>query len=106
MVERYYDRHGSPITLHEWGELHEDPEYKILVQTHLSECWVSTVWLGIDHNFFGSGPPIIFESMVFPLDEAGYVSFSDELDQRRYATEQEAQAGHEALIRKYKKGVK
>ena len=26
---------------------------------------LSTVWLGLDHNFFSSGPPLIFETMLF-----------------------------------------
>lgn len=30
---------------------------------------LSTVWLGLDHNFFGIGPPLIFETMLFaPAD--------------------------------------
>lgn len=26
---------------------------------------ISTVFLGIDHNFSGEGPPLIFETMIF-----------------------------------------
>lgn len=29
---------------------------------------VSTVFLGTDHNFFGKGPPLLFETMVFRDD--------------------------------------
>jgi hypothetical protein len=28
-------------------------------------CVVSTVFLGLDHNFRGVGPPVLFETMVF-----------------------------------------
>lgn len=51
---------------------------------------VSTVFLRLDHNFFGEGPPILFETMIFggPLD--GY--------QLRYATWEEAEEGHEKAI--------
>src|SRR5215471_17514474 len=27
---------------------------------------VSTVFLGLDHNYSGVGPPIVFETMIFP----------------------------------------
>jgi hypothetical protein len=48
------------------------------------------VFLGIDHNFFGDGPPILFETMVFggPMDQ----------DQRRYSTWDEAEFGHAAIV--------
>lgn len=31
---------------------------------------ISTVFLGLDHNHFGAGPPVLFETMIFggPLD--------------------------------------
>ena len=32
---------------------------------HVREAWVSTVWLGIDLGYWGWGPPIIFETMIF-----------------------------------------
>ena len=51
---------------------------------------VSTVFLGIDHNFGDSGPPLLFESMVFggPLDE----------HQCRYPTWDSALEGHKMLL--------
>ena len=58
---------------------------------------VSTVWLGLDHQF-GDGPPLIFETMVFPSNE----DFGD-LDSRRYSTEQEAVAGHATMVAKWSK---
>lgn len=86
---RYYDRSGSSRTLYEWAELLELPEYKQVAETNVGETWVSTVWLGLDHQF-GGGPPLIFETMVFggPLDQ--------EMD--RYSTETEAVAGHETMV--------
>jgi hypothetical protein len=56
--------------------------------------WVSTVWLGVDYAFL-NGPPLIFESMVFPRGKLS------ELDMNRYTTETEAKLGHEALVRKW-----
>lgn len=49
---------------------------------------VSTVFLGLDHNFFGEGPPILFETMTFSdYGETG-TGFG------RYATWAEAELGH------------
>jgi hypothetical protein len=47
---------------------------------------VSTVFLGLDHNFRGSGPPILFETMIFGGPHEGY--------QDRYASRDEALLGH------------
>ena len=35
-------------------------------------CIVSTVFLGLDHNFLPHGPPLIFETMILRDDEEGY----------------------------------
>jgi len=51
--------------------------------------WVSTVFLGIDHNYSGTGPPILFETMVNRRGEWD--------EQARYATWDEAEAGHAAV---------
>lgn len=51
---------------------------------------VSTVFLGIDHGF-RPGPPVLFESMVFGLDDG-------EQDCWRYATWAAAEAGHEQIV--------
>jgi hypothetical protein len=54
---------------------------------------VSTVFLGLDHQF-GEGPPLIFETMVFggPLDQ----------QEERYSTWEEAEAGHKHWVEKAK----
>jgi hypothetical protein len=68
--------------------------------TDLAWATVSTVFLGIDHRFFSEdGPPVLFETMIFANprpDEA----FPGELDgmMRRYATWDEAEAGHEEMV--------
>lgn len=47
-----------------WGEWLETAERHV-AQTRIGNVWVSTVFLGLDHNFFGEGPPILFETMIF-----------------------------------------
>ena len=54
---------------------------------------VSTVFLGINHQW-GTGPPLLFESMIFggDLDE----------EQERYLTWDEAIEGHANMVRRAK----
>lgn len=54
--------------------------------------YVSTVFLGLDHNWEGEGRPILFETMVF-RNKSG-----EEAD--RYCTWEEAEAGHERMVQK------
>ena len=66
---------------------------RILARTEIAEgVRVSTVFLGLDHNFGGDGPPILWETMIFggPLD--GY--------QERYATSDDAQLGHLEAVKR------
>lgn len=50
---------------------------------------ISTVFLGLDHNFSG-GPPLLFETMIFGGKHDGY--------QDRYSTWDEAVAGHNRAV--------
>jgi hypothetical protein len=72
---KYYDQDGQPIeggTL-AWGKMFEDTKSRIIGQSRtLYGEKLSTVWLGLDHNFFG-GKPLIFETMLFaPRDRDLY----------------------------------
>jgi hypothetical protein len=100
----YYDKDGEPITdLMEWGRLFEDKQYKFVGSASIrseqgTTFRVSTVWMGMNHQYHPAGPPLIFETMVF-IDEAGAedVNWLDTYCDR-YSTEAEAQAGHQAMI--------
>lgn len=86
----HYNRSGERLSVLEWTALYDDLSYCRLLGTDLPDGkWVSTVWLGIDHNF-GFGPPLIFETMVFSGPEV--------LDMARYHTEEEAVAGHWRVV--------
>lgn len=92
-MSNYYDRNGNPIELMEWAAALEGSRQ--IARTTLPDGkWVSTVWLGLDHSF-GDGPPLIFETMVFPADDM------TDLDCERYSTEAEAKAGHERMVAKW-----
>jgi hypothetical protein len=34
----------------------------------VGQYWVSTVFLGLDHNWLSEEPPLLFETMVFTKD--------------------------------------
>lgn len=107
-MSNWYDKEGNPLLtddalvgssewerkMNEIEKLLSDKNYKIIKQewTPDKKHWVSTVWLGLDHNF-GEGPPLIFETMVFKEGDAG------ELE--RYSTQEEALRGHKKLLKKY-----
>jgi hypothetical protein len=105
----YYRRDASQIDdVLAWAALFEDHAYRVVKQTKLpgGQKWVSTVWLGLDHNFFSGGAPLIFETMVFGRHDLshftlGGVTRSSKRDygQKRWATEAEAIAGHASLCR-------
>jgi hypothetical protein len=61
-------------------------------------CDVSTVFLCLDHGHSLDGPPILFETMVFggPMNDW----------QRRYATWDEAMAGHRETVALVRKALK
>lgn len=66
-------------------------------QTLKNGRFVSTIFLGTDHNF-GAGKPLLFETMVFALKGDG-----EELDMDRYSTWEEAEKGHKLMVEKWKK---
>lgn len=88
----FYGKDGEPISFRTWGELRERGDFRI-AETTVGRYWVSTVWLGINHNYLGD-PPLIFETMVFDRDR------DDMLDQymERYSTVQQAKQGHEHIV--------
>lgn len=94
---QYYNRDGEPISAQTWAGLNRNEEYQRLAHTHVGNYLVSTIWLGIDMGFSGTGKPIIFETMVFDQGPGSKRPWND-LEQRRYATEEEALAGHAALV--------
>jgi hypothetical protein len=50
----------------DWAIWFEDNHSRRVGWTQItSEIVVSTVFLGLDHNFSGQGGPILFETMVF-----------------------------------------
>jgi hypothetical protein len=87
-----------PSALFEWAEwLEANREMRPYAEGgHIVQCGeigdavVSTVFLGLDHNHFGDGPPILFETMIFGGEHDQY--------QARYETLAEAEEGHQRAL--------
>ena len=56
---------------------------------------VSTIFLGLNHEFCPGKEPLLFETMVFELD-----SYRD-IDCQRYTTWEEAEKGHQVMVTKW-----
>ncbi|MCX4232111.1 hypothetical protein [Streptomyces ortus] len=93
----WYDKGGALIDVATASELLGNAEYKRVGLTEVASGdrsavhIVSTVWLGLDHNY-GDGPPLLFETMVF-----GEGSWAEQ-DCQRYSTELEARIGHTEMV--------
>lgn len=96
----YYtlDENHNPVPTEDilvWRRFRE--KHKRVALDHLPDCWLSTVFLGIDYGD-GEGPPILFETMAKYDDP----EFGEELLQERYATWDEAVAGHARILEELK----
>ena len=92
-TELFYDYDGAAISDEEWREdrMSRGGRPRHVGLTEVVEYIVSTVHLGIDHNWSDVGPPIIFETMVF-----GEGEWSDL--QERYSTAEDAAEGHDRIV--------
>lgn len=91
------DEHHQPVLvdLMTWARWYEGDgasmDHRRVAFTELAPgIEVSTVFLGIDHSFGFGDRPLLFESMAF-TDYGG-----DQCD--RYATWEEAEAGHARMV--------
>ena len=87
------DGKAVPATdLIEWARwIETGHKERVVAKTQVGDGEVSTVFLGLDHNF-GEGPPVLWETMVFggPLDE----------ETERYTSREDAKAGHAAMVKR------
>lgn len=107
--KRYYalDENNNVFRadMNEWAKCFKKDTF-IVKQEHIDNKFVSTVFLGIDHNFNllyadddkDEYKPHIFETMVFNEGE-GREQYCD-----RYSTWKEAEEGHQRAIQWVKNG--
>ena len=77
-----------------------DADHKRIAESTVGGMWVSTVFLGLNHQL-DDGPPLLFETMVFP--ERGNYS---EMLCWRYTTKTDAAACHAFLVAELEAGKK
>jgi len=92
-MKNYYKLNGKVAvichSLMEWADWFETADRQV-AQEDIAGIWVSTIFLGLDHNFLGKGDPLLFETMVV-LPDGGIGKM------RRYFTWAEAEKGHEEV---------
>lgn len=94
----------------EWAKWLETADRHVKNE-YVGNYWVSTVFLGIDHNFYG-GDPILFETMVF---DHGRTEHLDRFNQdyhptiddysERYSSWEEAENGHNRIVKMVRKST-
>lgn len=100
----------QPATLMESVEWKGSPAGRHhLAFTETDWHFVSTIFLGSNHNYGFSGPPILFETMAGTRETHDTIGFKGEVvqmhewtEQERYCTYDEAMAGHAAIVAKVK----
>jgi len=81
------DRQPVRVDLMTWARWMEEHRIdRIVAKWDYKLGEVSTVFLGLDHQWDPDGPPLLFETMVFGGIEDGYCD--------RYTTWREAEQGH------------
>jgi hypothetical protein len=84
------DHNLIPADGYTWGAWFHDAANRMVAKTQVGNCLVSTVCLGLDHNFLGNGPPLLFETMIF-VEGDGEECW-------RCSTWQEAEAQHARVV--------
>lgn len=95
----FYDPMGHPLPgdivaqAQAFEVLRHTPEthFKTDLWSGGTPVWVSTVYLGVNHNFIGPGPPLVWETMI-------QTNFSWSSWQTRYCTKTAAQQSHSLIV--------
>lgn len=98
----YYilDANNQPVPVDdilEWGRFFAKADRHV-AKTDINGVFISTVFLGIDHRLDDSGPPLLFETMVFGGVLNEY--------QWRYSSWDDALTGHKTAVRKVREANK
>ena len=82
------DENGEPkaVDALTWAKNFETADRNVAKDT-IGKFLVSTVFLGLDHNWSGEGLPVLWETMVFGLPD-------DEEMMLRYTSKADALQGH------------
>lgn len=80
-----------------WGRFFEDTDNRRVGAEEVGDVRVSTVFLGLNHQYFDGEEPLWFETMVFGGEH--------DQDMDRYTTWEQAEAGHKEVVRRLKEGL-
>lgn len=98
------NKNAIPCSVEEWSlqlRKMKKNNTKHVAQEMIGDILISTVWLGIDHQWINDAPhPLIFETMVFERNDFHEI-YCD-----RYSTWQEAEEGHQKAVQWVKDGCK
>lgn len=95
-IHLYYilddDHHVIPVTAEEWEIWFRENKQWVGFTDFTDKLWVSTMFIGLNHQFDENGPPLVFETLVRggPLDGTG----------RRYSSWDDAEVGHKMFVKK------
>ena len=82
------DRTLKPVNASTWGKWFETHQLARTVrQENIEDYWVSTVFLGLNHDWTGRAKPLVFETMILNRK-------TKEWSQTRCSTWAEAEAQH------------
>lgn len=85
------DKTYEPCDLMTWCKQFENMQRHVAYDI-INGYKVSTVWLGLDHSYFGD-KPLLFETMIFHKDTG------TDIYCERYSTWPEAEEGHAEAIK-------
>jgi hypothetical protein len=104
---RYYGRYvligETPFEepdLRRWGDWFERATRdgsRQIGNDKVGEATISTVFLGIDHNYYSDGLPVLFETMIFGGDLDNHTE--------RWRSYREALRGHEMIVHAMRTGL-
>ena len=103
-ADYWVERDGNPVRVDfdEYVSSRPSAGGRRVAEDWAEGYWISTVFLGVDHQF-GPGPPLLYETMVFPVTEDGHTSYIEAYCDR-YSTREQAAKGHKRIVEKLRAG--
>jgi hypothetical protein len=93
MTDKYILVGQTPVPCHstlQWAAWFEEADCQVAL-TKVGKLLISTVFLGLNHNFIGAGDPLLFETIIFDAEGTGGYP-------RRFVTWLEAEQGHRKAV--------
>jgi hypothetical protein len=97
MHYRLLGQSTQPASLGDWATSFENEDRRVR-KTQIGPFEVSTVFLGLDHDFSGLGPPVLFETMTFLRGEGAVDVEGMNDEDGRSSKWAEAEAMHQKAV--------